>query len=643
VHPSGNFFYTINGGSDNVSAHAISLTGLVTAVTDPPFSPSNADEPTAVTVSPDGRFLFVASRISNNVSVLSIDQNTGTLAEISSIPNSLLPAAGPTAIAVHPSGNLLFVTNNNGSPGTLSVFIIDSIGSLTPAPGSPFPVGLNPQALALNATGTVVYVANKGANSISALSIDQNTGVLSLFDTEPLLIGTAPSSVTVGPGGQFLYVTNSSGAGTIDWLTIDPVTGELSAGGTAATVANPQFIRIDPAGKLLYATNSASDLVSIFSINPIAGPLTFVGERPMRDGPGAVAFVSGSSAISPTPTFAYVANAGGNTVSAFAITPATGLLTELVSVGSPFSLAPGTNPQSVAADPFGRYLFVVNQTNNTVSGFTIASGTGGLTAVVPTASTGTAPRAITVEPSGRFAYVANQGSANVSAFSISPADGVMAPIAGSPFPLVSGTNPQSVATDPLGRYLYVVNQGSNDVSVFSINSGTGALTAVGSTGAGTGPRAITVEDSGGFAYVPNSVGNTVSAFAITPATGLLTELVGLGSPFSVAAGPGSLSVDPLGRFLYVASGTSNNVSAFTIQATGALVEHTNSPFTLVPSTSPQSITVDLSGRFVYVANGNPSNNVSAFAIQADGGLSAVAGSPFAAGLNPSAITTVGRF
>jgi 6-phosphogluconolactonase (cycloisomerase 2 family) len=149
-----------------------------------------------------------------------------------------------------------------------------------------------------------------------------------------------------------------------------------------------------------------------------------------------------------------------------------------------------------------------------------------------------------------------------------------------------------------------------------------------------------VDPTGRFLYVANNGTNTVSVFLIAAADGSLTEITG--SPFPVALGPVSLAVDPLGKFLYVANGTSNDVSAFIIQATGALVEHPNSPFALGSPTSPQSITVDLSGRFAYVANA--SGTVTAFAInQTSGLLSAVAGSPFATGLNPSAITTVGRF
>lgn len=262
VHPSGKFFYTINNGSNDVSAHALSATGLATVVTGSPFSLNPASGPTAVAVSPDGQFLFVANQASSNVSVLSIDPTIGALTPILGSPFSLAPAVGPTAIVVHPSGNLLFVTNNTNNPslpGTLSVFIIQSTGILTPVL-PPKTLLRDPQALALNETGTFVYAASKGDNSISAFSVDQNTGFLSLFDTELFPNGTAPSSVVVGPGGSFLYVANS-GAGTISWVPIDPVTGALISGGAAVVVVNPQFIRIDSAGRLLYSTNSTLDLV----------------------------------------------------------------------------------------------------------------------------------------------------------------------------------------------------------------------------------------------------------------------------------------------------------------------------------------------------------------------------------------------
>jgi DNA-binding beta-propeller fold protein YncE len=140
--------------------------------------------------------------------------------------------------------------------------------------------------------------------------------------------------------------------------------------------------------------------------------------------------------------------------------------------------------------------------------------------------------------------------------------------------------------------------------------------------------------------VANSGTDTVSAYLIAAGNGSLTPI---GSPFLVAPGTGpvALSADPLGQFLYVANKTSNNVSAFAIDQTSGALAAIALP---VSSTSPQSIAVDLSGQYVYVANG--SGTVTAFAINQTSGILgplSVAGSPFPAGLNPSAITTVGRF
>jgi 6-phosphogluconolactonase (cycloisomerase 2 family) len=595
VHPSGRFFYTINGLSNNVSAHTLSSTGLATAVTSSLFAPSNANDPTAVAVSPDGQFLFVLSRVSNNVSALSINSVTGALTEISSVSNSLLPATGPTAIAVHPSGNLIFVTNNANNPllpGTLSVFI-HSAGLLTPV-GSPYTLGLNPQAVVLNATGTVVYAANKGANSISAFSVDQNTGVLSPLSS-PGGSSTAPSSLAVGPGGQFLYVANS--AGTISWIPIDPVSGALISGGSNVVLASSEFIRIDPAGKLLYATDSTSDLASIFSIDSVtgAGTLTSVGTRAMRDNPAAVAFVSGTSAVTPTPTFAYVANNGDATVSAFGITPATGLLTP--TVGSPFPITLGTGPVALTADPLAKFLYLANGAPITgnVSGFSINQTSGVLVehAAALSLPASPNPQSVAADPSGRHLYVVNQGNDSVSVFSVASGTGNLASVIGSPFSTGTLAGPRAITIEPSGRFAYVVSATTNQVSRFSIDQTTGALdteVVAFPQSASVAPRAIAVDPTGRFLYVANNGDDTVSAYLIASANGSLTVIPG--SPLSVTPGTGpvSLAIDPLSRFLYVANGTSDDVSAFRInEATGALtLPPAGSPFPLSPR-NPHSI------------------------------------------------------
>jgi 6-phosphogluconolactonase len=100
---------------------------------------------------------------------------------------------------------------------------------------------------------------------------------------------------------------------------------------------------------------------------------------------------------------------------------------------------------------------------------------------------------VAVDPSGKFAYVANAGDNTVSGYTINSATGALTAIAGSPF-ASGGSGPLSVAVDPSGKFAYVVNGSVTDfagvnVSGYTINSTTGALTAIAGSpfAAGSGP------------------------------------------------------------------------------------------------------------------------------------------------------------
>ena len=74
--------------------------------------------------------------------------------------------------------------------------------------------------------------------------------------------------------------------------------------------------------------------------------------------------------------FAYVANSGDNTISAYSI-GSNGALTPVP--GSPF--AGGDVPRSVTVDPTGQFAYVANSLRNTISGYSIDRKTGALTPV----------------------------------------------------------------------------------------------------------------------------------------------------------------------------------------------------------------------------------------------------------------------
>jgi DNA-binding beta-propeller fold protein YncE len=125
---------------------------------------------------------------------------------------------------------------------------------------------------------------------------------------------------------------------------------------------------------------------------PVPEHLSWKGGFPMKDywGRGlglgllAVFFAACSSGgngnNTPPPTvynyYAYLVNSDWNTISGYTINTTTGALTAVT--GSPF--AAGSVPSSVAVDPSGKFAYVTNG-DDTISGYTINSSTGALTAM----------------------------------------------------------------------------------------------------------------------------------------------------------------------------------------------------------------------------------------------------------------------
>ena len=141
---------------------------------------------------------------------------------------------------------------------------------------------------------------------------------------------------------------------------------------------------------------------------------------------------------------AYVVNRGANLITV--LDPASGKITGQVPVGPPrcrrgeppaaatgcrqlqrhsvtlldastdtvtTTIPVGQHPQAVAWAADGRFLYVVNDGDNTIS--TIDPGTGKITATVPTAQT---PTSISVLPDGTRAYVTNLTSGTLTSLDL---------------------------------------------------------------------------------------------------------------------------------------------------------------------------------------------------------------------------------
>ena len=354
-----------------------------------------------------------------------------------------------------------------------------------------------------------LFVAALGDSSVSNFSIDLTTGLLTVNGgTVPT--GGTPSAMLLAPTGTELFVANS-GTNNISAYSVKTDGTLTAASGTTATGMTPLSMSMDSGGKFLFVANQG------LQVDPTSG-----------------------------------------TVSVFSVQGTT--LTEVA--GSPFRVAAtgapsGPGPAGLAVTPDGKFLYVANQFDSTLTKFSVDAS--GVLTQGPIVQVGTTPSAVTITPDGGFLYVAN--SSTVSAFAVcnqvvancsdpnSP-DGSLTVVAGSPFS--AGIAPVAMLVPPSGKFLFVVNRLSNQISEFKIAVGTGVLTANAQPAISTGANPVgitfragttTVAATGGitdYLYVPNLGASSISVYSFDSTVGTLGLVGGpvvfsSGQPSAVAA------------------------------------------------------------------------------------------------------------
>jgi len=333
------------------------------------------------------------------------------------------------------------------------------------------------------------YTSKTDSKGIYSFHFDVATGRL----TAMVLAATTPdpSFLTVAGNEKYFYAVNELSefdekkSGAVTSYSLDRKSGKLTqmnqvpSGG-----ADPCYISFDQNGKYLLVANYTGGSVSVFPVasdGRIGAASAFVqhtGSGPNKErqeGPHAHYI-----AASADNRFVFVVDLGLDEVLVYRFDPAEGSLTPN---DPPFAkLAPGAGPRHLAFHPNGKFAYVLNEVNSTVTAFTYDSKNGSFSTLqtlstIPkdfTAHNDTAE--IVVHPSGKFLYASNRGRDSIAEFAIDPAKGTLT-LAGD-FS-TQGKTPRNFALDPTGKFLLVANQESNNIVVFRIDQSTGALTATG--------------------------------------------------------------------------------------------------------------------------------------------------------------------
>lgn len=214
--------------------------------------------PAGLTISADGKTLYVADNLANALSIVSLPAGTETRVPLSS-RTCTIGAFGdasngsnclfPYTVALSRDGARAYVSEW----GQKAVAVVDTssrtmIGEIA--------VGTHPSALAVSPTRDELYVANTDSDSVSVIDTRANrvTQTIALQPYEGAPVGTSPNALAVAPDGRTLYVAN---AGDNDVAVVrleggerdDPVAGLIPAGWY------PSGIAVDPAGKRLFVIN----------------------------------------------------------------------------------------------------------------------------------------------------------------------------------------------------------------------------------------------------------------------------------------------------------------------------------------------------------------------------------------------------
>ena len=336
---------------------------------------------------------------------------------------------------------------------------------------------------------------------------------------------------------QDFYVGNygTGQEGGIYFCRLQLITGEMIIRGNISGIDNPSFLSMDASNQYLIAVNEVSEIngnsggsVSSFKIDPENGSLTFINmQSTLGESPCHIT-------IDRTGKFILIANYSGGNIIVFPILQdcMIGKNVEFIQHKGK-SIIPdrqeNPHPHSIILSPDNRYTFVPDLGLDKILIYRFDQKTGKLrSSDIPYISLkpGAGPRHFTFSRDGKFAYVINELDSTVTAFRYYPDKGNLKEIqtiTTLPGDFTGTSYCADIHIHPNNLFLYGSNRGHNSISTFSIDPSKGKLKLKGFTETlGDFPRNFAIDPSGQYLLVANQRSDNIFSFRIKPETGELT-------------------------------------------------------------------------------------------------------------------------
>ena len=274
---------------------------------------------------------------------------------------------------------------------------------------------------------------------------------------------------------------NGAKTGAVSAFRIDPGTGRLalinqvSSGG-----AGPCHLALDRTGKFLVVSNYNDGTIAVVPVaadGQLRAPSQVIQHRGRSVNPQRQAGPHAHCAtFDPANNFVFACDLGLDQVLAYHFEAATGILTP---AATPFvATKPGAGPRHLAFRPDGKFAYVVNELDSTVSAYAYDAAAGKLTplqtesSLPPYFDGKNSGAEIAVHPSGKWLYVSNRGNETVVLFDIDPEKGT---ISYTEEQNTGGKKPRHFGLQPSAKHLAIANQDSDTLLVCRIDEGNGRL------------------------------------------------------------------------------------------------------------------------------------------------------------------------
>jgi len=303
----------------------------------------------------------------------------------------------------------------------------------------------------------------------------ENPSYLCQHPTLPVLYAvreTSRTEKTKGKSAIFAFRWNPDSR-QLEQMSETPVDGDT-----------PCHVSVDAKGKFAFVANYSSGCVLVYAIavdGRIERELDHVQHEPRSNTPIVKNPRAHSIRMDPTNRWTLVADLGLDRVFVYRFDAEHGKLLKGPIDGGLQTLD-GAGPRQLAFHPNGKFLFVINELNSTLTAASWDSEKGVLK---ETSTLSTLPAefqgknstaAVVVNASGDRVYGSNRGHDSIAAFRFNEATGKLTSMGHQ---LTGGKTPRDFRITPDGRFLLAQNQQSDSITVLAIDEKTGQLTATG--------------------------------------------------------------------------------------------------------------------------------------------------------------------